>query len=377
MKVEGSFLVEDFINAITSQLDRVQDALRLKAVNRPLTYALKDLALELQVFVELDSEGRVRFRTSGPNETGASTVRIGFTTITKPMIEENTISLAVTRSPQLSELGLDPEEQKRLEQLGVRNAAQLQRLGNSTGTKTVARLAGISVERVQQALELGRPQVTKVGPERPQGPPPPKTAPPPKVKTAEPTRPPAAPPPVKGSAPVKGPPPVAPPVKPVRPPRAGVFEPPREFRPPAFDAPPQAAPPAVTQPPKFGPSAGGAVRAPDIKVAPGTRRLSVFGQNLIGEGGAPEVRLGGRALDIAEADDERLVVEMPDGAEGGALEVLLPDGQQLTYNLSFEGDAPGGAPGYAADRDAGYDPGHGGGDGSRHDGRDYWEPERY
>ena len=48
---EGSFRVEDFIQAITAQLDRVQDALRLKAVNRPLTYALKDLAMDLKVFV--------------------------------------------------------------------------------------------------------------------------------------------------------------------------------------------------------------------------------------------------------------------------------------------------------------------------------------
>src|SRR5262245_60330431 len=142
---EGSFLVEDFINAITSQLDRVQDALRLKAVNRPLTYALKDLSLDLQVFVEMDGQGSIRFRTSSPNETGASTVHLSFTTITKPMIEENTISLAVTRSPLLHEIGFDEEEQKRLEQLGVRNAAQLERLGTSTGAKAVARLSGIPV----------------------------------------------------------------------------------------------------------------------------------------------------------------------------------------------------------------------------------------
>ena len=51
---DSFFNVEDFVQSILSQLDRVQDALRLKAVNRPLTYALKDISLDFHVFAELD-----------------------------------------------------------------------------------------------------------------------------------------------------------------------------------------------------------------------------------------------------------------------------------------------------------------------------------
>jgi len=160
----SSFLVEDFLNSITVQLDRVQDSLRLKAINRPLTYALKDFALDLQVFVELDAHGSVRFRNASANEAGASTVRLGFTTITKPMIDENTISLAATRSPSLDQLGIDATEQRRLEQLGVRNAAQLQNLASSTGTQTMSRLADMPIERLRQALQFGRPQIRQIGP---------------------------------------------------------------------------------------------------------------------------------------------------------------------------------------------------------------------
>ena len=46
MAGDSSFRCEDFLEAITSQLDRTQDALRLKAVNRPLTYAIRDFSLE-------------------------------------------------------------------------------------------------------------------------------------------------------------------------------------------------------------------------------------------------------------------------------------------------------------------------------------------
>ncbi|MEZ5426054.1 MAG: hypothetical protein R2747_07310 [Pyrinomonadaceae bacterium] len=286
MKGEGSFLVEDFINAITTQLDRVQDALRLKAVNRPLTYALKDIALDLQVFVEVDAQGNVRFRSSAANETGASTLRLGFTTITRPMIEENTISLAMTQSPHLEDLGLAEDEKRRLEQVGVRNAAQLQELRNSTDTKTVSRLTGIPLERLRNALSLGKPKVDQVVPEKP--------------------------------------PATVPPVKPVRP-----------LPSPLPKNPPVALPPTKV-PPVFVPPK---TPAP-VVVAPGVKRLSLLGNNLVGGQGLPEVRLNDVPLSITEAEHDYLTVEMPEEPESGALEIFLPDGEQVTYQLSFEPETP-------------------------------------
>lgn len=284
---DGSFLVEDFINAITSQLDRVQDALRLKALNRPLTYALKDLALELKVFVEMDEQGNVRFRTSGPNEAGASVVNLGFTTITKPMIEENTISLAATRSASLDELGLAPEERQRLERVGVRNLAQLTRLGASTGVKAVARLADVSEDRLRQALARGQPRLSAVVPEAPHRPP---------VKSPRAQKP------------------------------SVVTPPPSMARAPAQVKVPPAASPA------FEP------KTSVVKIAPGTRRMNLIGANLMGADGEPTVKLNSQTLTIAEADSDRLVVDIPQDFTGGALEVSLPNGSVVVYELSLDGD---------------------------------------
>jgi hypothetical protein len=274
---DGSFLVEEFINAITSQLDRVQDSLRVKAVNRPLTYALKDLTLELKVFVDMDAQGNVRFRTSGPNEAGSSVVHLGFTTITKPMIEENTISLASTRSTSLEELGLGAEDRQKLERVGVRNLAQLNRLGSSTGVQTIARLSDVSLDRLKHAIATGRPQVHTVQPE-----PPPKPPSTPKF--------PQQPPPRVG--------PVA------SPPRSPVSFPPRS------------------------PS------SPVIRVAPGATKLNLRGANLMGEDGPVSVRLNNRLLEVADADNYGLAVHLPEEFESGALEVNLPDGNTVTYELS-------------------------------------------
>jgi hypothetical protein len=343
---EGSFLVEDFINAITTQLDRVQDSLRLKAVNRPLTYALKDIALDLNVFVEVDAQGNVRFRSSSPNEEGASTIRLGFTTITRPMIEENTVSLAMTGSPQLEEMGLDEEERKRLENLGVRNAAQLQNLQKQVRSSSgVSRLTGIPAERLKTMLSFGKPQVTQIVPNQPSIPVKPSPTPQQPPKPAPPVFvPPKAPPVVKPS-PVVQPPPVfhQPPV--VHQPNVGL--------PRTGIVPPPTAPKPSAEP---------------IRIAPGTRRLNLHGKNLVGEQGMPEIRLNNKPLNIADADDDYMVIEMPEEAESGALEIFMPGGEQMLYELSYH------------DEDEQFQDENGAAwtDENEYEslGRDSWEPER-
>lgn len=165
MAADTSFPVQNFLEALTSQLDRTQDSLRLKAVNRPMTYAIRDFSLSLQVFVEMDDTGQIRFRSAGPNETGASTVSVGFTTITRTMIAENTIDLAEAQSPSLDELGLAPREQHQLERLGVRNAAQLRRLSSSSSEDAVAQYSDVPVNRLRAALQAGRQTVRRVEPD--------------------------------------------------------------------------------------------------------------------------------------------------------------------------------------------------------------------
>lgn len=337
----SGFLVEDFIQSITAQLDRVQDVLRLKAQTRPLTYALKDFALDLNVFVDMDEEGNVRFRSSSPNETGASLVRLGFTTITKPMIEENTVALAMTTSPTLDELGLAREEQRRLAQLGVRNAAQLQQLRRSTGTATIARYTGVPADRLRQAMQQGQPFVRNVQPDtpRPPGPParPPVVAPPARPPVvAPPVRPPVVVPPVR--PPVVAPPVMSPeftsPTAPA-PSMSGRREP--DFdrvslveHPPGAGKPPTAPGPTRPQSPPADPD------LPALHVAPDTRRLRLSGGNLINPAGPPLARLAGQPLQVDVLDDDEMLIELPPYHEGGALEITLPHGETYAFALGFE-----------------------------------------
>jgi hypothetical protein len=292
---DASFLVEDFLGAIASQLDRTQDALALKAVNRPLTYAIKDFTMELKVFVDMDPQGRVRFRSPGANEPGASAVHIGFTTITRPMIQENTADLTLSRAPTLREAGLPEADRRRLERLGVRTTAELKNLGGTAGADGLSRLAGVPLDRLRAALTFGRPVVRGVRPLPPR-------------------------PPVETGPPRPAPPPAMPPPRPA---------PPAPGRPPIVAGPPR---PATPLPP----------RSP-ILLPPATRRIELVGRNLL-DGGEPEVRLGGRPLAVAEAEDGRLVVELPEDEASGTLEVDHGDGEVSTYELASEDPwAPGDA----------------------------------
>jgi hypothetical protein len=259
MSGDGGFLVDEFLDAVTSQLDRTQDALAAKGRVRPLVFALRNFRIQLQVFVSMSDDGNLRLRSAAAGETGASTLDLEFTTITRAMIEENTISLAMAQAPSLAEVGLKREDAQQLERLGIRTVAQLQELrASGAGLDGITRLTSgaVPADRLRAALHAGRPQVLNVAP-----------------------------------------------------------------------VPQPAVPDQPTSPPPD---------PPVLRIPPGTRHLQFAGRNLLGTGAPPLVRLGGTPLVPAASEDDRLVVELPHGHVGGALEVELGDGERLHYDVRVE-----------------------------------------
>ena len=165
--------IEQFIQALQTQLDRAQSAMAMKAENLdlPLTFAVKDLSLELRTHVEV-VRSEVRIRPAGPGDRDASTLHLALTTITRPMIKENAKTMSVDPDePTLKEAvgdQLSDEEQKRLEWAGIHTVAQLRRLATSGGGKEVERVADLPVDRLRQALaKASRPFVARVEPHVP------------------------------------------------------------------------------------------------------------------------------------------------------------------------------------------------------------------
>ncbi len=157
-----------FIQALTEQLDKAQAAMAIKArVGKlPLTFAVKEVTLDLRAFVQLIDDD-IYLRPAGPGETEASTIKLALTTITKPMIEENAVDFQnQDTSFNLKEaLGdrLSDVDQRSLERIGVRTVTQLNELRRTAGADVIARLSRMPVNRLQQALmNSAAPRVTRI-----------------------------------------------------------------------------------------------------------------------------------------------------------------------------------------------------------------------
>lgn len=153
----GTLPLEHFIQAVQSQLDNAQMAMAVKArnLNMALTFAIKDITLDLRAHVEF-SKSEIRIRPATANEKDASIFHLVFTAITRPAIEETAASLAVDDDDQsIDELkdDLSDEDRRRLEWAGVRTVSKLREIEDSKSSHTIGRVTALPVERFRRALE--------------------------------------------------------------------------------------------------------------------------------------------------------------------------------------------------------------------------------
>ena len=149
--------LEHFIQAVQSQLDKAQAAMAMKArnLNLPLTFAIKDITLDLRAHVEF-ARNEIRILPAGAADTQASMYHRVFTAITRPMIEENASALADNpEERQIDDLkddSLTEENRRQLEWIGVRTVDKLQEMDSKGGVGAIGRVTGLPVDRLRQAL---------------------------------------------------------------------------------------------------------------------------------------------------------------------------------------------------------------------------------
>jgi hypothetical protein len=120
--------LQSFLDSLIVELDRARDTLAVKALTRPLSYSVKDLDLELQIFPQFDGR-EVRFVTARPGEQGASGLKIQLGSITARSIKETTSEPITTDDVSIELLdGIDEETKDSLARLGVKSGKDLERL---------------------------------------------------------------------------------------------------------------------------------------------------------------------------------------------------------------------------------------------------------
>src|ERR1044072_1571096 len=77
--------LEDFVDSLVVELDKTREPLAVKAINKPLTYTVKEVALDLNTFPTYDGD-RVSFVTAQPGQEGSSKITIQLGSITDQQV---------------------------------------------------------------------------------------------------------------------------------------------------------------------------------------------------------------------------------------------------------------------------------------------------
>jgi hypothetical protein len=120
--------LEDFVDSLVVELDKTRETLSIKAINKPLTYTVKDMAMDLNIFPTFDGD-QIKFITAQPGQQGASKVTIQLGSITDQQVRATSKTLQ-KGDISISEIEVDKDTKKQLRKMGVTSAGDLEQIEN-------------------------------------------------------------------------------------------------------------------------------------------------------------------------------------------------------------------------------------------------------
>src|SRR5262245_56003946 len=119
--------LEDFVDSLVVDLDKTRETLAVKAINKPLSYTVKELALDLNIFPSYDGD-RVKFITAQPGQEGASKVTIQLGSITDQQVRATTKTPGSKNDVNIDDFDADKNTKKKLRKLGVNSLDDLKEI---------------------------------------------------------------------------------------------------------------------------------------------------------------------------------------------------------------------------------------------------------
>lgn len=120
----ASWHLEDLVDSLVVELDKTRETLAVKAINKPLTYTVREVALDLNIFPSYDGD-QVTFLTAQPGQEGASKVTIQLGTITDQQVRATSKAPIGKGEVQLERVDLDKDTKKQLRKIGVTSVDDL------------------------------------------------------------------------------------------------------------------------------------------------------------------------------------------------------------------------------------------------------------
>ena len=122
-----AWALEDFVDSLVVELDKTRETLAVKAINKPLSYTVKEVALDLNIFPTYDGD-QVTFVTAQPGQEGASKVSIQLGSITDQQVRATSKVPGAKGDINLDEIELDKTTKKKLRKLGVNSVDDLKQI---------------------------------------------------------------------------------------------------------------------------------------------------------------------------------------------------------------------------------------------------------
>ncbi len=121
--------LEDFIDSLVVELDKTRETLAVKAINKPLSYSVKDMSMDLNIFPTYDGD-QIRFVTAQPGQEGASKVSIQLGSITDQQVRATSKVNGLKNDIQIDKLDIDTASKRKLRKLGVTSADDIKQIEN-------------------------------------------------------------------------------------------------------------------------------------------------------------------------------------------------------------------------------------------------------
>lgn len=119
--------LEDFVDSLVVELDKTRETLAVKAINKQLTYTVKDLAIDLNIFPTFDGD-TIKFITAQPGQQGASKVNIQLGSITDQQVRATTKISGLKDDTSIDKIDVDKKTRNKLRKIGVTSVDDLHQL---------------------------------------------------------------------------------------------------------------------------------------------------------------------------------------------------------------------------------------------------------
>jgi hypothetical protein len=122
-----AWALEDFVDSLVVELDKTRETLAVKAINKPLSYTVKEVALDLNIFPSYDGDA-VKFTTAQPGQQGASKVTIQLGSITDQQVRATSKIPAGKGDIKIDEIAVDKKTKTKLRKLGITSVDDLKQI---------------------------------------------------------------------------------------------------------------------------------------------------------------------------------------------------------------------------------------------------------